>query len=105
MPPLSPKKKRGLLSEIMAIIRVKTSIPCATGFRVEPSLVYMFEIGTSVILRPSSVALAIISVSTANPFSVRQISDIALLESALKPDSESVSFSPERRRVECRSIF
>ena len=39
MPPPIPKKKRGFLSEIMAIIRVRTPKPCATGFKVELSLV------------------------------------------------------------------
>ena len=39
IPPPIPKKKRGLLSEIMATIRVRTPKPCATGFKVEPSLV------------------------------------------------------------------
>ena len=105
IPPASPKKNRGLLCEIMAIIRLSTSMPCLTGLRVEPSLVYMLEMGTSVILRFLSAARVIISDSMANPFSVNSSSFIAFGERARKPDSESEILAFEASRAERKRTF
>jgi hypothetical protein len=57
----------------------------------------MLEIGTSVILRFLSAARAIISDSTANPFSFNSSSFIAFGERARKPDSESTTLALEAR--------
>ena len=105
IPPASPKKNRGLLSEIMTISRLRTSTPCLMGLRVEPSLVYMFEIGTSVILSFLSAARVIISDSMANPVAFNLRLFIAFGERARKPDSESEILAFEASRAECKRTF
>ena len=99
IPPANPKKNKGLFCEIMTVIRLITSMPCRRGLRVEPSIVYIFEMGTSVILRFLSAARVIISDSMANPFSFNSSSFIAFGESARKPDSESEILVFEASRV------
>jgi len=66
-------------------------MPCLIGLRVDPSLVYMFEMGTSVILSFFSAALVIISDSMANPCAFKSSLFIAFGERARKPDSESTT--------------
>jgi len=88
-PPATPKTNRGLLSEIMTTIRLSTSTPCLMGWRVEPSLVYIFEIGTSVILSFLSAARVIISDSTAKAIRLQFKFVYCLRRRARKPDSES----------------
>ena len=105
MPPPIPKNKSGLLSEIITIIRLRTPKPCLTGLRVEPSLVYIAEMGTSAILRPFAVASDIVSAEIAMPFSLGSSMAIACLEKALNPDSVSESLLLERIRVKYEMTF
>jgi hypothetical protein len=50
-------------------------------------------------------ASAMVSADTAIPFSLSSRANIAFLENALNPDSESESLFRERTLVECRRTF
>ena len=53
--PSRPKNSMGFLSEISTIIRLRLPKPCLSGFSVEPSFVYIADIGTSTIYRKSAL--------------------------------------------------
>ena len=55
--------------------------------------------GTSTILKPCLEAWIIISDSTANPPSLNSMDFTTLLDKALNPDCESVSFVPARKLI------